>query len=45
MDDNQYLLNKSGHVPALPGLTKDFAAQKQQRILESFLKGGSKKSI
>jgi|LakMenE18May11ns_1017448.scaffolds.fasta_scaffold7119383_1 hypothetical protein len=33
MDDNEYLLNKSTNIPTLPGLTKDYTAQKQQQIL------------
>ncbi len=30
MDDNEYFLNKSTNIAALPGLTKDYAAKKQQ---------------
>ena len=33
MTDNEYLLNKSTNIAALPGLTKDYASQKQQTIL------------
>lgn len=32
-------------MPSLPGLTRDYAAEKQHRILENFLGGGSDKKI
>lgn len=41
MNEKELRLNKSGQIPALPGLSRDYAAEKQHRILESFLKGGS----
>lgn len=34
MNEQEYRMNRSGgHIANLPGLSKDFAAEKQQRIV------------
>lgn len=42
LDDEEHRINRSGNMPALPGLVKDYSNEKKFKILKSFLGGSSK---
>lgn len=45
MSDEEYLLNRSGNIPALPGLSRDYKSEKQHKILENFLMANSNRKF